>query len=186
MHIVSYSRLQKRISLPTLFDGAIAHVKSALQFPLTTAGTAAAIAVPEMSLRRELRGPSLSSRKLRRDARSETPTSNVGRSQQATPTQINLYPIEGSPEDRAVESDIIDIGFYASIGYPVNRNLSMDGGSDIPGGQESGNVSTPRNKLQNRNGTAAVMPSPPMTNGAGPRTMLVSALFVPWDKLTEV
>lgn len=168
MHIVSYSRLQKRLSLPTLFDGAITHVKSALQFPLTTAATAAAIAAPEMSFR------TLSSRKLRRDTRSETPASSHDRTQQATPTQINLYPIDGSPEDKAVESDMIDIGFYASIGYPVNRNLALDGGSDIPSGQESGHVSTPRHKAQNRNATVGVMPTPPMTNGIGPKTLLVS------------
>ena len=154
MHTVSYSRLQKRLSLPALLDGAITHVKSALQFPLTT--VAAVAAAPEMSLRRDLRGPSPSSRKLRRDARSETPVSNRGRDQ-VTPTQINLYPIDGSPEDRAIESDMIDIGFYASIGYPVNRSLALDGGMDTPGRQDSGNVSTPRHKQQNRNATVGVI-----------------------------
>lgn len=150
--------------MPALLDGALTHVKSALQFPLTTVAAAAST---EMSSRR---GPSPANHKLRGKARSETPTSNNGRSL-ATPTQINLYPIDGSPEDRAVESDMIDIGFYASIGYPVNRSLAMDGGADTPGGQDSGNVSTPRHKLQNRNATVGVMPTPPMTDGVAPRAM---------------
>lgn len=187
---LSYHPLQKRPSIPKFLDGAVTHVKSALQFPLTTV---AAVEAKEMSSKRD-KSPakqklsrkearsetpvSSNSRNLtitpkhkltRREARSETIDTSNSRNLTVTPAHINLYPIDGSPEDRAVESDMIDIGFYASIGYPVNRSLAMDGGADTP--LNNGNMATPRHKLQNRNAT--VMPTPPVSEGIGPRHMLV-------------
>ena len=178
MNSVSYFPLQKRLSIPALFDGAITHVKSALQFPLPSATTAAPT---EMPIRR---GPSPAIHQLRGKARSETPTSRYNDRNLATPTQVNLYPIDGSPGDGVVESDMIDIGFYASIGYPVNRSLAMDGGVDTPGGQEYGNINTPRHKLQNRNATVGIMATPPMTDGAAPRTTQVISSSMRNDELT--
>lgn len=203
MNSLSYHPLQKRPSISKFFDGAVTHVKSALQFPLTTV---TAIAEKEMSskrdkspakqklTRKEARSEtplSSNSRNIsfiplkhkltRREARSETTHSSNDRNLTVTPAQINLYPIDGSPEDRAVESDMIDIGFYASIGYPVNRSLAMDGGADTP--LDTGNMATPRHKLQNRNAT--VMPTPPMSEGIGPRHMLVTGDCVGSVSLTN-
>lgn len=137
--------------MPAILDVAKTHVKSLMQFPLSTVDMASGPPRPLPIFHRPMR------------PRPDTPS---GRSLH-TPighSNVNLYPIEDSPDERVVENDMIDIGFYASIGYPINRSLAMngvDGSIDEDGPAPTygpAAAGTPRNKVQNRN--AAVMPSP--------------------------
>lgn len=66
--------------------------------------------------------------------------------------------IPESPDEHIVENDMIDIGFYASIGYPRDRSLAIDGGIDTPPMlspplQYDGGTSSPRTKAEKRNAT---------------------------------
>jgi hypothetical protein len=110
--LYSYNPQKLRQSL-SFFNGPITLISSIFQFPLQTV---------EMYTRRP--SPAYNNRHASVIQSPHTPRAT------ALPPIITTT-IDESPEDHAVEEEMIDIGFYASA-YAVDRHPGVDGNFDDP------------------------------------------------------